>query len=215
MAMRNLLDFNVLKAGLHKHLNYNNCYMLEPKRLFDLFLALFAILVLLLPFILIALVVYFTSPGPILFWSDRIGQYNSIFKMPKFRTMLIGTPAVATHLLSNPKQYLTSVGSFLRKSSLDELPQLLSILKGDMSFVGPGPALFNQHDLIALRTEKGVDKLLPGLTGWAQINGRDELPIPDKVKLDVHYLNNQSFWLDLKIIFLTFKKVLKKDGIVH
>jgi O-antigen biosynthesis protein WbqP len=129
--------------------------------------------------------------------------------------MLIGTPAVATHLLSNPKQYLTSVGSFLRKSSLDELPQLLSILKGDMSFVGPRPALFNQHDLIALRTEKGVDKLLPGLTGWAQINGRDELPIPDKVKLDVHYLNNQSFWLDLKIIFLTFKKVLKKDGIVH
>jgi O-antigen biosynthesis protein WbqP len=129
--------------------------------------------------------------------------------------MLIGTPAVATHLLSNPKQYLTSVGSFLRKSSLDELPQLLSILKGDMSFVGPRPALFNQHDLIALRTEKGVDKLLPGLTGWAQINGRDELPIPEKVKLDVHYLNNQSFWLDLKIIFLTFKKVLKKDGIVH
>jgi O-antigen biosynthesis protein WbqP len=129
--------------------------------------------------------------------------------------MLIGTPAVATHLLSNPKQYLTSVGSFLRKSSLDELPQLLSILKGDMSFVGPRPALFNQHDLIALRTEKGVDKLLPGLTGWAQINGRDELPIPDKVKLDVHYLNNQSFWLDLKIIFLTFKKVLKKDGIIH
>ena len=129
--------------------------------------------------------------------------------------MLIGTPAVATHLLSNPKQYLTSAGSFLRKSSLDELPQLLSILKGDMSFVGPRPALFNQHDLIALRTEKGVDKLLPGLTGWAQINGRDELPIPDKVKLDVHYLNNQSFWLDLKIIFLTFKKVLKKDGIVH
>ena len=129
--------------------------------------------------------------------------------------MLIGTPAVATHLLSNPKQYLTSVGSFLRKSSLDELPQLLSILNGDMSFVGPRPALFNQHDLIALRTEKGVDKLLPGLTGWAQINGRDELPIPDKVKLDVHYLNNQSFWLDLKIIFLTFKKVLKKDGIVH
>jgi O-antigen biosynthesis protein WbqP len=189
--------------------------MFQTKRLFDLVLALFAFLILALPLFLIALVVHFTSPGPILFWSDRIGQYNAIFKMPKFRTMLIGTPNVATHLLSNPEQFLTPVGSFLRQSSLDELPQLWSILIGDMSFVGPRPALFNQHDLIALRTQQYVDNLTPGLTGWAQINGRDELPIPDKVKLDVDYLNNQSFWLDIKIIFFTFLKVLKKDGIIH
>jgi len=168
-----------------------------------------------LPFLLVAVLVRLTSTGPILYWSDRVGRHNKIFKMPKFRTMRIDTPAVATHLLSNPQQFLTPVGSFLRKSSLDELPQLWSILKGDMSFVGPRPALFNQDDLIALRTQYGVDKVLPGLTGWAQINGRDELPIPDKVKLDVDYLNNQSFWLDLKIIFITFLKVLCRDGIQH
>jgi O-antigen biosynthesis protein WbqP len=185
------------------------------KRLCDLCLALFASLFLALPFLLVAVAVRLTSTGPILYWSDRVGRYNKIFKMPKFRTMRIDTPAVATHLLSNPQQFLTPVGSFLRKSSLDELPQLWSILKGDMSFVGPRPALFNQDDLIALRTQYGVDKVLPGLTGWAQINGRDELPIPDKVKLDVDYLNNRSLWLDLKIIVLTFFKVLSREDIQH
>lgn len=185
------------------------------KRLFDLCLALFAAPFLMLPFLAVAALVRFTSAGPILYWSDRVGRHNQIFKMPKFRTMRVDTPAVATHLLANPEQFLTPVGSFLRKSSLDELPQLWSIIKGDMSFVGPRPALFNQDDLVALRTQYGVDKLLPGLTGWAQINGRDELPIPDKVKLDVDYMNNQSFWLDFKIIFLTFLKVLRRDGIQH
>lgn len=185
------------------------------KRLFDVCLALFALLFLALPFLLVAVVVRLTSTGPILYWSDRVGRYNKIFKMPKFRTMRVDTPAVATHLLSDPGQFLTPVGSFLRKSSLDELPQLWSIIKGDMSFVGPRPALFNQDDLIALRTRYGVDKLLPGLTGWAQINGRDELPIPDKVKLDVDYVHRQSFWLDLKIIFLTFLKVVCRDGVTH
>jgi len=185
------------------------------KRIFDLCLALVAALILLLPFLVIALLVRLTSPGPALYWSDRVGRYNQIFKMPKFRTMQIETPAVATHLLTNPEQFLTPVGSFLRKSSLDELPQLWSIICGDMSFVGPRPALFNQEDLIALRTQYGVDKLVPGLTGWAQINGRDELPIPDKVKLDVEYMRQQSFLFDVKVIFLTFVKVLLKDGIHH
>ena len=185
------------------------------KRLFDLCLALLASLFLVLPFLLVVVMVRLTSTGPILYWSDRIGRNNAIFKMPKFRSMRIDTPAVATHLLSDPKQFLTPVGSFLRKSSLDELPQLWSIIMGDMSFVGPRPALFNQDDLIDLRTKYGVDKITPGLTGWAQINGRDELPIPDKVKLDVFYLNNQSFWLDFKIILLTFLKLLCRDGIQH
>jgi O-antigen biosynthesis protein WbqP len=156
-----------------------------------------------------------TSVGPILYWSDRVGHQNKLFKMPKFRSMRVDTPAVATHLLNNPEQFLTPVGSFLRKSSLDELPQLWSIIKGDMSFVGPRPALFNQDDLIELRARQGVDQLVPGLTGWAQINGRDELPIPEKVKMDVDYMNNQSLWLDLKIIYLTFVKVLHRDGIQH
>ncbi|MNJ96109.1 Undecaprenyl phosphate N,N'-diacetylbacillosamine 1-phosphate transferase [compost metagenome] len=142
-------------------------------------------------------------------------MHNKIFKMPKFRTMQVDTPAVATHLLTNPQQFLTPIGSFLRKSSLDELPQLWSILKGDMSFVGPRPALFNQDDLVALRTRFGVDTIKPGLTGWAQINGRDELPIPEKVALDVEYLKRQSFWFDIKILILTFQKVLKKDGVTH
>lgn len=185
------------------------------KRIFDLVLATVAGSFLLAPVLLVAILVRLTSKGPALYWSDRVGRHNKIFKMPKFRTMRVDTPTMATHLLSDPKQFLTPMGSFLRKSSLDELPQLWSIIKGDMSFVGPRPALFNQDDLIALRTRYGVDKLLPGLTGWAQINGRDELPIPDKVKLDVDYLNNQSFWLDLKIIFLTFLKVLRRDGIQH
>jgi O-antigen biosynthesis protein WbqP len=185
------------------------------KRFFDFLLAFFAILFLIIPILVVAIMVRLTSVGPVLYWSDRVGRNNHIFKMPKFRTMRVNTPAVATHLLSDPQRYLTPIGSFLRKSSLDELPQLWSIIKGDMSFVGPRPALFNQGDLVALRTENGVDKLLPGLTGWAQINGRDELPIPIKVKLDVEYLHKQSFFLDLKIIFLTFLKVLRRDGIQH
>lgn len=185
------------------------------KRVFDLCLALFALLVLLVLIVPVALLVRLTSAGPIVYWSDRVGRYNRIFKMPKFRTMRVDTPVVATHLLSDPKQFLTPVGSFLRRSSLDELPQLWSILKGDMSFVGPRPALFNQDDLVSLRARYGVDKMAPGLTGWAQINGRDELPIPEKVALDVEYMKRQSFWFDLKIIFLTFLKVLKKDGITH
>lgn len=185
------------------------------KRLFDLCLALIAALILVFPFLFVWLMVRLTSKGPALYWSDRVGRRNVIFKMPKFRSMRVDTPAVATHLLNNPQQFLTPIGSFLRKSSLDELPQLLSIIKGDMSFVGPRPALFNQDDLIALRTQHGVDALVPGLTGWAQINGRDELPIPDKVSLDVAYMQHQSFWFDLKIIFLTFVKVLRRDGIQH
>ena len=185
------------------------------KRIFDLILAIFLFLVLLISLLLIAVLVITTSRGPVLYWSDRIGKNNKIFKMPKFRSMLIGTPAVATHLLNNPDSYLSPIGSFLRSSSLDELPQLFSVLKGDMSFVGPRPALYNQDDLIALRTDKGVDKLLPGITGWAQVNGRDELSISDKVTLDVEYLNRQSFWFDMKILWMTFLKVIKRDGVSH
>lgn len=185
------------------------------KRLSDLLLALLASLILLIPFVIVALMVRLTSKGPVIYWSNRVGRYNQIFRMPKFRTMQVDTPAVATHLLSNPDQYLTPVGSFLRKSSLDELPQLWSILVGDMSFVGPRPALYNQDDLIALRTEKNVHTIVPGLTGWAQINGRDELPIPQKVELDAYYLEHQSLVLDIKILFLTFFKVIKRDGITH
>ncbi len=185
------------------------------KRLFDLALALVASLFLVLPIAAVALAVRLTSPGPALYWSDRVGRHNSIFKMPKFRSMRIDTPAVATHLLQNPKQWLTPIGSFLRRSSLDELPQLWSILKGDMSFVGPRPALFNQDDLIALRTQKGVDELVPGLTGWAQVNGRDELPIPQKVELDAEYLRRQSLPFDLKILWMTALKVLARDGVSH
>ena len=185
------------------------------KRFFDLCLSLFALLFLLLPILLVALLVRITSVGPVIYWSDRVGRNNKIFKMPKFRTMRVDTPAVATHLLDNPDQFLTPVGSFLRKSSLDELPQLWSILHGDMSFVGPRPALFNQDDLIALRTAYGVHQLVPGLTGWAQVNGRDELPIPEKVKLDAEYMQQQSFLTDIKIIFLTFVKVLRSEGVQH
>lgn len=185
------------------------------KRLFDLVLAVCAAVILLLPLIVVALAVRLTSPGPVLYWSDRVGKGNRIFKMPKFRSMRMGTPAVATHLLEDPKAYLTPLGSFLRKSSLDELPQLWSIIRGDMSFVGPRPALFNQHDLIALRTQYGVDKLLPGLTGWAQVNGRDELPIPQKVRFDAEYLRRQSLFFDMKIIGLTFYRVIRRDSITH
>ncbi|MNX69718.1 Undecaprenyl phosphate N,N'-diacetylbacillosamine 1-phosphate transferase [compost metagenome] len=185
------------------------------KRLFDLFLVLCAGGVLLLPVMIVAIAVRLTSRGPALYWSDRIGRDNRIFKMPKFRSMRVGTPAVATHLLSDPRVYLTPIGSFLRKSSLDELPQLWSILVGDMSFVGPRPALFNQQDLIDLRTQHGVDVLVPGLTGWAQVNGRDELPIPAKVQLDIEYLQRRSFWFDIRILWLTFVKVLRREGVTH
>jgi O-antigen biosynthesis protein WbqP len=185
------------------------------KRLFDLAVASVAAVLLVLPIIFVALAVRLTSPGPALYWSDRLGRQNRIFKMPKFRSMRIDTPAVATHLLQNPDQWLTPIGPFLRQSSLDELPQLWSILKGDMSFVGPRPALFNQDDLIALRTEKGVHELVPGLTGWAQVNGRDELPIPEKVALDAEYLQRQSLRFDLKILWMTALKVLARDGVSH
>ncbi len=185
------------------------------KRAFDILLGLVAVFLLSLPIIIIWLAVKLTSKGPAIYWSDRVGIDNTIFKMPKFRTMRTDTPAVATHLLEDPKKWLTPIGSFLRKFSLDEFPQLWSILKGDMSFVGPRPALFNQDDLIALRTEKGVHKLKPGLTGWAQINGRDEIPIPEKVEKDAYYVANQTLVLDLKILFLTALKSLKQDGVTH
>ena len=185
------------------------------KRLFDLTLGVCAAAVLTLPILVVAILVRLTSKGPALYWSERVGKKNAIFCMPKFRSMRIGTPAVATHLLLDPKAHLTPIGSFLRKSSLDELPQLWSILKGDMSFVGPRPALFNQDDLITLRTAYGVHELVPGLTGWAQVNGRDELPIAEKVKFDVEYLQQQSLWFDIKILWLTFVKVLHREGVSH
>lgn len=190
-------------------------YDTTMKRSFDLVLVACTAMLLALPFCLIALLVRLTSRGPALYWSNRVGKSNRIFRMPKFRSMRVDTPAVATHLLTTPEAYLTPIGSFLRETSLDELPQLWSILKGDMSFVGPRPALFNQNDLIALRTEKGVHELVPGLTGWAQVNGRDELPIPEKVMLDVEYLHCQSFWFDLRILWLTLVRVLRRDGVSH
>jgi O-antigen biosynthesis protein WbqP len=185
------------------------------KRIFDLLLGVMILVLLATLMLIIAVAVRFSSKGPALYWSDRVGKNNKIFKMPKFRSMLIDTPTVATHLLDNADVYLSPIGGFLRRSSLDELPQLFSVLKGDMSFVGPRPALFNQDDLIGLRTEKGVDKLLPGITGWAQVSGRDDLSIPDKVALDVEYLNCQSFWFDIKILWMTFLKVVKRDGVSH
>ena len=185
------------------------------KRLFDFTMSLFLLIISSIPMLFIAFLMKLTSKGPVLYWSDRVGVNNTIFKMPKFRTMKIDTPAVATHLMTNPDQYLTPIGKFLRKSSLDELPQLLSILKGDMSFVGPRPALFNQDDLVELRTQKGVHALTPGLAGWAQINGRDELPIPDKVEFDEYYLKHRSFLFDLKILLMTIFKVLRSEGVKH
>ena len=185
------------------------------KRLCDLLLALSAGAILLLPVLLLAILVRLTSTGPALYWSERVGRHNKIFRMPKFRSMRVGTPAVATHLLADPESHLTPIGSFLRRSSLDELPQLWSILKGDMSFVGPRPALFNQADLIELRTRHGVHVLTPGLTGWAQINGRDELPIPEKVALDIEYLQKKNLGFDAKIIVLTGLKVLRRDNVTH
>ena len=185
------------------------------KRVFDIFLGCLAALILFVPVLLVAIVVRLTSTGPALYWSDRVGRNNVIFKMPKFRSMRVNTPAVATHLLTDARSHLTPIGSFLRKTSLDELPQLLSILVGDMSFVGPRPALFNQDDLITLRTELGVHTLTPGLTGWAQVNGRDELPIPEKVTLDAEYAARRSFLFDVYILWLTFLKVIQRDGVSH
>ena len=185
------------------------------KRIFDLLLGVVLFLILVVPMLFVAIAVRLTSKGSALYWSDRVGRNNSIFKMPKFRSMLIETPTLATHLLNDPNSYLSPIGGFLRRSSLDELPQLFLVLKGDMSFVGPRPALYNQDELIALRTEKSVDKLMPGITGWAQVNGRDELSIPDKVGLDTEYLNRQSFWFDMKILWMTFLRVFKRDGVSH
>ncbi len=185
------------------------------KQIFDLVLGIVIVALLAVPMLFVAIAIRLTSEGSALYWSDRVGKNNKIFRMPKFRSMLIGTPTVATHLLGNPDSYLSPIGGFLRRSSLDELPQLISILKGDMSFVGPRPALFNQDDLIALRTEKSVDKLLPGITGWAQVNGRDELSITNKVALDMEYLNRQSFWFDIKILWMTCLKVAKSDCVSH
>jgi len=185
------------------------------KRIFDLLLSIVILLLLAVPMLLIIISILLTTKGPTIYWSNRVGKNNQIFKMPKFTSMLIKTPTVATHLLDNPDAYLSLIGGFLRRTSLDELPQLFSVFKGDMSLVGPRPALFNQEDLIALRAEKGVNKLLPGITGWAQVNGRDELSIPDKVALDVEYLNQQSFWFDIKILRMTFLKVIKLDDVSH
>lgn len=185
------------------------------KRIFDLFLALFLCIMFMPLLLIISLMIKLTSQGPVLYWSKRVGVNNKIFLMPKFRTMRVNTPQVATHLLNDPKSFLTPIGEFLRKSSLDEFPQLFSIIIGEMSFVGPRPALFNQEDLIELRTSKGIDQIKPGLTGWAQINGRDELPIPVKVNFDLEYKLKQNFFFDLKIIFMTVFKVIKKDGISH
>ena len=185
------------------------------KRLFDLILVTILIMIFLVPMLFIMLAIRLTSKGPVFYWSDRVGLANSIYKMPKFRSMKIDTPEVATHLMSNPEEFLSPIGIFIRRNSLDELPQLFSILKGDMSFVGPRPALFNQDDLITLRLENGLDKLIPGLTGWAQVNGRDELSIPEKVALEVEYMNKKSFWFDLKILWLTFLKVINRKDVSH
>jgi len=185
------------------------------KRLFDLIFAVLLLFILLIPMIVISILIKLTSKGPVLYWSKRVGRNNSIFRMPKFRSMRTDTPDVATHLLTNPDQYITSVGRWIRKTSLDELPQVFSVLKGDMSFVGPRPALFNQDDLVALRTSKDIHTLVPGITGWAQINGRDELPIPVKVDYDFYYLQNRSFIFDLKILLLTLFKVLERKGVTH
>jgi len=187
----------------------------NAKRIFDFVMAVILSGIFAVPMLLIALLVKKSSEGPILYWSERVGLQNGIFRMPKFRTMRIDTPAVATHLLKNPDEYLTPVGSFLRKFSLDELPQLWSILKGDMSFVGPRPALFNQDDLIRLRTLKGVHEIVPGITGWAQVNGRDDLPIPKKVEYDSYYLDKKSFFFDMKILYMTILKVIKAEGVRH
>lgn len=204
--MPNLGAHKVVRDGLPARMK---------KRLFDLVLFFIVMLIVAVPGLLVAGLVKLTSSGPVLYWSDRVGRGNKIFRMPKLRSMRVGTPVVATHLLPDPDVYLTPIGSFLRKSSLDELPQLWCILVGDMSFVGPRPALFNQNDLIALRAQCGVHQLVPGLTGWAQINGRDELSTPDKVKLDLEYLKQRSLYFDIQILWLTFVRVIRRDGVSH
>ena len=188
---------------------------MNTKRLLDISLAILLLIILFLPIIIFWLLVKITSKGPGIYWSDRVGRNNRIFKMPKLRTMKIDTPIVATHLLKNTESHITVIGSFIRKNSIDELPQLWSIIIGDMSFVGPRPALYNQYDLISLRKNHGVDKLYPGLTGWAQINGRDDLPVKKKVELDIEYQKKMSVLFDLKIIFLTLRNVIIRDGISH
>jgi O-antigen biosynthesis protein WbqP len=185
------------------------------KRGFDVFASLVSLVALSPLLLILAVVIKGTSKGPVIYWSKRVGRDNRPFEMPKFRSMRIDTPQLPTHLLANPQDYLSPVGSFLRRTSLDELPQLWSILVGDLSFVGPRPALFNQDDLVALRTERGIHVLVPGLTGWAQINGRDELPIPVKVQFDYEYLQKRSFYKDLQIIGLTIGKVIRSEGIKH
>jgi O-antigen biosynthesis protein WbqP len=185
------------------------------KRLFDLFMGVILLIILVLPMLIITILVRLTSAGPALYWSDRIGRDNASFRMPKFRSIRMDTPVVATHLMSDAETFLTPIGGFLRRYSLDELPQLYSVLKGDMSFVGPRPALFNQDDLISLRTEPRVDRILPGITGWAQVNGRDDLSIPEKIELEVEYMHKKSFWFDLKILWLTFLKVINRKGVSH
>ncbi len=185
------------------------------KRVFDIVAVIGLFIVLIIPLLIVALMVKLTSRGSVLFWQDRVGIHNKIFKMPKFRTMRMDTPNVATHLLNNPDAYLTPIGSFLRKFSLDELPQIWSILKGDMSLVGPRPALYNQDDLIILRTKKGIHKIVPGVTGWAQVNGRDTITIPKKLKYDEYYMKNQSFLFDMKILVMTSKNVIKREGVSH
>lgn len=185
------------------------------KRTVDLFLSLIALFILCIPILLVAIAVALTSRGPVLYWSKRVGAKNELFDMPKFRSMKLNAPAIATHLLNNPEQWLTPIGAFLRKTSLDELPQLWSVMAGHMTLVGPRPALYNQEDLIALRTESGVHELLPGVTGWAQVNGRDELPMADKVKYDIEYMNSCSIYFDFKIILMTIRKVILRDGVSH
>lgn len=185
------------------------------KRLFDVIIAVLLLILLSIPMAVISILIKLTSKGPVLYWSDRVGRHNDLFRMPKFRSMRIDTPPVATHLLADPDRYITPVGRFIRKTSLDELPQIFSVLKGDMSFVGPRPALFNQDDLVALRTSKGIHTIVPGITGWAQINGRDELPIPIKVAYDLYYMKNRSFIFDLKILMLTLYNVVAGKGVAH
>ncbi len=185
------------------------------KRIFDLVIAIFLGIVLLIPMLIIAFLIILTTHEKPLYWSNRVGQHNKIFKMCKFRTMISDTPPVATHLLDNADKYLTPLGSFLRKTSLDELPQIFNVIMGNMSLVGPRPALFNQDDLVDLRTKKNVQSLLPGVTGWAQVNGRDELPIPVKVGYDEYYLKNKSFFMDVKIIIMTLYKVINREGVKH
>jgi len=185
------------------------------KRLFDVIISILLLILLLIPMIVVSILIKLTSRGPVLYWSERVGKNNALFRMPKFRSMRTDAPPLATHLLTDPDRYITAIGRFIRKTSLDELPQIFSVLKGDMSFVGPRPALFNQDDLVALRTSKGIHTLVPGITGWAQINGRDELPIPVKVEYDLHYLKNRSFIFDLKILVLTLSNVVAGKGVMH